>query len=94
MSEFDYPWVQTDNRSASVVQIESSKLLPMLLLLAVLAVGGLMLAAMAWNLARYAEREARLSEYYINILNQTLNEQGVKYPDYQQFKKERGDGER
>jgi hypothetical protein len=62
----------------------------------VLAVGGLLWAAVAWNLARYAEREARLSEYYINILNQTLNEQGITRPEqnYLQFKKEHGDGER
>lgn len=42
------------------------------------------------------EREARMLEYYVNILNTTLNEQGVTKPEqnYLQFKKEHGDGER
>lgn len=42
------------------------------------------------------ERELRMTEYYLNILNTTLNEQGVTKPEqnYLQFKKEHGDGER
>lgn len=88
MSEFDYPiHADNDNRSAQVIQIESSKLLPSIILLAVLAVGGLLFAFVAWNLAKYAERESRMDEYYINILNQTLNEQNIPHPNYDEFKR-------
>jgi hypothetical protein len=88
MSEFDYQiHADNDNRSAQVIQIESSKLLPSIILLAVLSVGALLLGLVAWNLARYAEREARMGEYYINILNQTLNEQNIPHPNYEDFKR-------
>jgi hypothetical protein len=81
VEEYGLVRATNDNRSAQVIQIESSKLLPSIILLAILAVGGLLFAAFAWSLASYAEREARLTDYYVNILNQTLVEQGLRKPE-------------
>ena len=81
MSEFDYPiHAQNDNRSAQLIQIESSKLLPSIVLLGTMAALALACSAFAWSQARIAERESRLTDYYVNILNQTLVEQGLRDP--------------
>lgn len=77
-----------DNRSAQVIQIESSKLLPSIILLGVIAVAGLIGAAVSWNKAQEARTEARMAEYYITRLDALMVEYGAKKAgdDFQKFK--------
>jgi hypothetical protein len=35
---------------------------------------------------RITERELRMNQYYLNILNQTLAEQHIQFPRYEEFK--------
>lgn len=61
-----------------------------------LSIGAVVISAVNGRESSRAEREARMLEYYVNILNQTLNEQHIVKPEqnYLQFKKEHSDGER
>jgi hypothetical protein len=83
-------WADNDNRSAQVIQIESSKLLPMMVLLAALSVAGIISSLCAWSEAPTARTEARMAEYYITRLDALLVEQGNKKAgdDFTKFRKE------
>lgn len=92
MRSAEYPCLDldVDNRSASVVQIESSKLLPMLVIVTGVAVAALIGAAVAWTKAEEAKTEARMGEYYITRLDAILVRYGITNPgeDFQKFKAE------
>ena len=76
----DYPWldVHTDHRSASVVQVESSKLLPLIVLLSVIAGVAVALAWFATVSASHSEREARMLQYYVLEMDAKLIAAGFK----------------
>jgi len=71
---------RTDNHSASVVQIESGKLVPLIIVLAIFC--GLSIAVSVFTLwhAQIAERENRLLEYYVMELDGKLMSKGVIEP--------------
>jgi hypothetical protein len=90
-----YPWDYSEaggtlNSRSTLVQIESSKLLPALVACSALAVLGIACAAFAWSIASTARTEARMAEYYITRLDSLLVEQGVVKAgdDYQKFRAE------
>lgn len=68
-------------QGASVVQIESSKLVPLILILSILC--GLSIAFSVFTLwhAQLAERETRLMEYYVMELDGKLMSSGVIEPN-------------
>jgi len=66
---------------ASVVQVESSRLVPLIVVLAVLAGCSAALSALAWHDAVVAEREARLLQYYLLELDAKFIGAGLKKPD-------------
>lgn len=66
-----------DNQSASVVQIESSKLMPLLVVLSILCGASIGLTAFAFSASRDAETEARMLEYYVMELDGKLMSAGV-----------------
>jgi len=69
---------RTEGRSASIVQIESSKLLPALLIIGVLSAFGSAMAILAWSKAGSAETEARMLEYYVLEMDAKLLAAGFK----------------
>lgn len=71
----------TKGQSASVVQIESSKLMPMIVLLAVLSGSAIGLTAFSFTEARNAEREARMLQYYLLELDAKIIAAGIKKPE-------------
>jgi hypothetical protein len=84
MRNAEGPWdfdATADHRSAQVIQIESSKLLPTLILVAMLAVAGIIAAAVAWGAAREAKTEARLASYYMLELDHRVTAAGIQKPD-------------
>lgn len=77
-----YPWDYSEgsgdgNSRATVVQVESSKLLPALIIMSVLAALALIAAVVAWQKASSAETEARMLEYYVMELDGKLMRDGV-----------------
>lgn len=90
VDEYGQFHARADDRSAQVIQIESSKLLPSIIILAVIAVGALAAAFAAWSDARFARTEARLNSYYVTRLDALLVEQGIKKAgdDFAKFKEE------
>ena len=67
-------------QSASVVQIESSKLLPLVVLLSILCGLSIGLTAFAFSAARNADRESRMLEYYVMELDGKLMKSGLLDP--------------
>lgn len=79
---------EVDNHSAQVIQVESSKLLPLIVILALISGCAISLAVYAMVRATDAVTEARLLEYYVNGLQGTLVTNGLINPgdDYSKFK--------
>lgn len=75
LSQYASPNVR--EQSASVVQIETSKLMPMLIVLAILCGAAIGLTVFAFSAARDADREARMLEYYVMELDGKLMAAGV-----------------
>ncbi len=77
------PFIQsdTDNRSASVIQIESSKVLPVIVVLAILSGAAIALAWFATLRANDSEREARMLQYYLLELDAKVIASGIKRPE-------------
>lgn len=65
---------------ASVVQIESSKLMPLLIVLAILCGLSIGLAVFSYSASRDADREARMLEYYLLELDAKFINAGLKDP--------------
>lgn len=66
-----------DGRSASVIQIESNKLMPWLFLVCVLAGVSIGLSALAVSLANKAERESRLQRLETDEMKVALSIHGI-----------------
>lgn len=80
----DRPWdfdASVDHRSAQVVQIESSKVLPIIVILALLSGVAIALAMLAWARASDSERETRMLEYYLLELDAKAIAAGIKRPE-------------
>ena len=75
-------WVSPEvgAHGASVVQIESTKLLPILVLLALLCGLSIGLSVFAYSASRNADREARMLEYYLLELDAKFIHAGLKDP--------------
>lgn len=73
---------RTDNQSASVVQIESSKLMPLLTILALLTGISIGLSILAASESRKAEREARVLQERWNDLKVELTRRGIPVSDH------------
>lgn len=71
-----------DNQSASVVQIESNKLMPLLIVLALLTGVSIGLSIMSANESRKAEREARVLQERWNDLKVELVRRGIPVSDH------------
>lgn len=73
-------WIspRVDRQSASVIQIESTKILPMLVVLALMSGLSIGLTVFAFAEARNAEREARMLEYYLLELDAKFINAGLK----------------
>lgn len=76
LSQF-YASPRVSGQSASVVQIESSKLVPLIIILAILCGVAMGLTAFSFSAARNADREARMLEYYVLELDGKLMSAGV-----------------
>lgn len=74
------PFIQAenDNRSAQVIQIESSRVLPLLVVLSAISGLAVAIAYAALNRARDAETEARMLEYYVLEMDAKLIAAGFK----------------
>jgi hypothetical protein len=75
-------WISPEvgNQGACVVQVESSKLLPILVILAILCGLSIGLAVFAFSASRNADREARMLEYYLLELDAKFINAGLKDP--------------
>lgn len=75
-------WVSPEvgQQGASVVQIESTKLLPIIVILALLCGLSAGLALLAYNASKNSEREARMLEYYLLELDAKFIHAGLKDP--------------
>jgi hypothetical protein len=82
MSDQSWPTVgaTVTGQAASVIQIESAKLAPLILVLSVLCGLSIAAAAFAMNQAQTSERETRLLEYYVMELDGKLMSKGVIEP--------------
>lgn len=67
-------------QGASVVQVESSRLLPILVILSLLCGLSIGLAIFAFSASRNADREARMLEYYLLELDAKFIHAGLKDP--------------
>jgi hypothetical protein len=76
LSQF-YASPRVSGQSASVVQIESSKLVPLVIVLAILSGVAIGLTSFAFTAAGNAEREARMLQYYVMELDGKLMAAGV-----------------
>lgn len=92
MQSADYKVIHAENtdRSAQVIQIESSKLLPSIIMLSLISVSALVVGFAAWSDAKFARTEARLNSHYITRLDALLVEQGIRKAgdDLAKFKEE------
>lgn len=77
----DYASPIVREQSASVVQIESSKVMPMLILMAMVTGISIGLAVYAINKANTSEREARMLQYYLLELDAKVIKAGIKGHD-------------
>lgn len=71
---------EVGTQAASVVQIESSRLLPILVILATLCGLAIGLAAFSFAESKNSEREARMLEYYLLELDAKFINAGLKDP--------------
>ena len=67
-------------QAASVVQIESTKFLPLLVMLSLLAGISIALAVFSFAESRTVERETRMLEYYLLELDAKFINAGLKDP--------------
>lgn len=71
---------KVDNQSASLIQIESSKLVPLIVVLAITAGLAVGLSVMSMFTASKSERETRMMEYYLLELDAKFINAGLKDP--------------
>lgn len=71
-----------DNQSASVVQIESGKLVPLVIVLALLAGFGIGMSVLSMRESAKAEREARVMQERWNDLKVELARRGIPVSDH------------
>ena len=72
---------RVDNQSASVVQIESAKLVPLIVVLAITSGLAIGLAVMSLVDSGRTERETRMLEYYVMENDGKLVEAGLLKPN-------------
>jgi hypothetical protein len=68
-------------QGASLIQVESSKLVPLIVVLSILCGMAIFGAVSAFYQATLAEREARMLEYYVLEMDAKLIAAGVKKPE-------------
>lgn len=73
---------RTDNQSASVVQIESGKLVPLVIILALLSGFGIGMSILSMHESAKAEREARVMQERWNDLKVELVRRGIPVSDH------------
>ncbi len=73
---------RVDNQSASVVQIDSGKLVPLVIVLAVLSGFAIGLSILTISESRKAEREARVMQERWNDLKVELARRGIPVSDH------------
>lgn len=73
---------RTDNQSASVVQIESGKLVPLVIVLALLSGFGIGMSVLSMQESAKAEREARVMQERWNDLKVELARRGIPVSDH------------
>ncbi len=81
---YDHPYRQETNAyspQASVVQIEASKLAPLIIVLAILTGLSIGIAAYSIIYAKGADTETRMLEYYVMELDGKLMSSGVIDPN-------------
>lgn len=81
----------TDNRSASVIQIDNGKHIAVIAICAALCAVCACFSVFAFYQATLAERESRMASYYLTELDHSLTEMQIKKPDggYESFKRQR-----
>ena len=72
----------TDRQSASVVQIDSGKLVPIVIMLALLAGVGIGMSVLSMHESAKAEREARVMQERWNDLKVELVRRGIPVSDH------------
>jgi len=72
---------RTAPHSASVVQVEQTKLLPWVLVCSILSGLSIGLCLLAVTLSQQSERESRMLQYYVLEMDAKLIAAGVKNPD-------------
>lgn len=82
---------ETDNRSASVIQIDNGKHVVVVALCAALCAITACFSIFAFYQATLAERESRMASYYITELDRTLAVLEVERPagGYEAFKRKK-----
>ncbi len=85
---FDHPdmkEVRAHSPSASIIQMESSKLIPMILCLALFSGGAVVTSVLCWVVmserVQRAEVETRMLEYYLLELDAKAIAAGIKRPE-------------
>ncbi len=73
--------IRAHSPSASVVQVESSKLLPLLVILALLSGSAIGIGVFAIVYAKSADTEARMLQYYLLELDARVIRAGIKDSD-------------
>jgi hypothetical protein len=73
---------RTDNQSASVVQIESGRLVPLIIVLSLLAGFGIGMSVLSMRESAKAEREARVMQERWNDLKVELARRGIPVSDH------------
>ncbi len=81
MEQIDYGSQYQASGSSQVIQIESSKVLPIIVILAVIAGGAIALAIQAKSKAEAAAMETRMLEYYLLELDAKAISAGIKKPE-------------
>lgn len=74
---------------ASVIQVESSKLVPLIVVLAVISGIAAGLAVFAFYESTNAERESRMLQYYVLEMDAKLIAHGIKKPEESVASKEK-----
>jgi hypothetical protein len=74
--------VEPHPHSASVVQVESGRLVPWLMFCSVLSGLAVGLGILAMVLGQQSEREARLAQYDLQILRAKVESAGIKTSDH------------
>lgn len=77
-----YASPRTDNQSASVVQIESNRLVPLVIMLALAAGVGIGMSVASMRESAKAEREARVMQERWNDLKVELVRRGIPVSDH------------